>query len=74
MILDLRSGRNCALTNIGSQMVNIERINGPAFAPEEMTRLLEFNQAHFGIKYSKAEFRDLRRLYCRKGFFVIGRM
>jgi hypothetical protein len=74
MILDLRSGRNCAITNVGSQIVNVERIDGPAFAAEEMTRLLEFNQAHFGIKYSKAEFRDLRRLYCRKGFFVIGRM
>lgn len=74
VLLELKRSRGLAIVSITSEAVNVERVDGPEFSTAEMTRLLEFNQAYFSIKYTKTEFFDLRRLYRRKGFCILGRM
>lgn len=74
LILELAKQRKLVWMTIAPDIVDIQRLEGPDFTTEEMTRLLAFNQAHFGITYSKAEFLDLRRWYRRNGFCILGRM
>lgn len=74
LLKELEQGRRITLVTITSDTIRTQRIEGNEFTTEEMTRLLRFNEANFGIEYAKSEFLDLRRLYLRKGFFVLGRM
>jgi len=74
LLVDLRRGRTIGVYSVTSGTVSVEHVAGKGFTTEEMTRLLRFNEMHFGIKHSKGEFLDLRRLYRRAGFFILGAM
>jgi hypothetical protein len=74
LLLELGQTRTLALLTVASDIVFVKRVEGSDFTTEEITLILEYNQAHFGMEYSKTEFMDLRRLYRRKGFFILGCM
>jgi len=74
LLLDLSETRLIAMLSITSDSLYVERVGpGAEFTTEEMTRVLDFNQTHFGTKHSKSFLRDLRKHYRQKGFFVLGK-
>lgn len=75
LLLDLSRHRCIAILSITSDSLYVERAGpGADFTTEEMTRVLDFNREHFGVKHSKSFLRDLRKHYRQKGFFVLGKM
>lgn len=74
LLLDLGTKRPIALLSITSDSLYAERVGpGAQFTTEEMTRVLDFNREHLGVKHSKSFLRDLRKRYRQKGFFVVGK-
>jgi len=74
LIRNLAQDRKIAIIDVRSKSLNIELVQGSDFTTEEMTRLLEFNEAHFRVKREKWEFLEYRKMFRQKGFFVLGAM
>jgi hypothetical protein len=74
LIRNLAQDRKIAIIDVRSKSLNIELVQGSDFTTEEMTRLLEFNEAHFRVKREKWEFLEYRKMFRQKSFFLLGAM
>ncbi len=75
ILRDIANQRIITMVAIEPHAVVIEQIgSGESLATEDVSRVLGFNQQHFGVEYSKAELRDLKSNYRQKRFFVLGKV
>jgi|GEM_PF-5297425 hypothetical protein len=75
LLREIAKTRRIALSAITPEAVTVENFDPEtALGVDEINGVLEFNQRHFGVHRNESEARDLRGVFRKKDFFVLGHM